>query len=1317
MASIYKGDNTGAFGNDFLRIYLNNPNNLIITKAVIQINNKLDKVYEYPIFPLRVNFTGEETEYLDQQNTCRMALWDEYGRRRTAEGKFNFYVKENRIKEPDAPFGEPGEGVVENSINFNLDSSEFDVEFVINATPSKMSELEQDVEFLGFDRIKGGRNVHTFVNEEDQLVIDADLETRIYWENVDHKPKINGQVLEGDITVTAEQVNSDWNATSGVAKILNKPQFADVATSGDYRDLINTPEQKTKLSQFENDTEFITKDTGSLTNYYPKNVIDDKLSVLIDLDPVYERIDDLDTAVNERIDNVETQIGNFVDVDTFTVELEKKADQRDLEDGLATKLPIDSLGMGKLKVNVNEQRALEFSANEFSDKTLDLTIPTKVSDLAQDIPYVKEGEIVLDEYVKEEDLEQRLADFVTPDEIGHGILTIKRNGEGLGAFSANSEINQNIDIEVPTKLSQLTNDISVVTDEDLEEITTDLSSLQRRVSTNETNITAITDTLPDKVDKENGKVLIPLSELNRLANVDNYDDSTIRTQINEHTQELTIIENTLNGKVDNIPGKGLSTNDYTDNERNQLQVNTDDIDELKIDVTRLNSTVATQEDTIEVLQEGVQDLQQGLLDEASVRQEKYAELDDRINGLTTKATVVDVVQSVADLDDYDKTDLKVGDSICVLDDEEHEHRTSYYKLNEDREFIYVGSEGKYYTTDVADAKFVPKTLTINGFTLDRNVEITTENIGAATPSDIKDGICTLQVEPQSVANITEITELATFSANSETNKTFRVPIPTKTSHLFNDTQFVDQDTLDGEVATINVTTDGLRTDLDDLQTEVDEIEAIIIGDVSGLAKVARTGNYDDLLNKPVLVERSGQLRNDIGFVQMREVDTSLNNRFYMEDILDEFEERVKVKKVSELENDRGYVTNSGIGRGILTFEIAGTEIGTWMANEKYNQTLNIPVDDTLSATSVFPVQNNVINTALGQIDTSVVHKTGNETITGPKTFTANITAQNVSMSGDVTSSKDIALNSNDNTVATTKWINSYGDANLVHKSGNIVETITGAKTFNGQVTLSNATGVTVNPNDNSNNLATTKFVKDQGYCTDANVVHKTGNEIIQGNKTFNDTTTFNGVNYLSQYTHVPTPVIQVEDDYYTDLAVNVNYVTGVKNGIEEDITNAVAPISGQITAAVNTLNTRIDNEVIELNTTINAKEYSLGTAIVNTRNALSQDIQAVQDDLDEFKRESKSGKQFIHLTDGVNYLVLDGYHEITPTAPVTLILPTVPQDDNYYHEILVQLNLTDNYDVDLNATETLSGIGVYDVIYKWHYAAQRWNCQVFKYDD
>lgn len=56
-------------------------------------------------------------------------------------------------------------------------------------------------------------------------------------------------------TIPAAQVNSDWNANSGVAQILNKPTLF----SGDYDDLTNKPTIPTKTSDLENDSGFLTQ--------------------------------------------------------------------------------------------------------------------------------------------------------------------------------------------------------------------------------------------------------------------------------------------------------------------------------------------------------------------------------------------------------------------------------------------------------------------------------------------------------------------------------------------------------------------------------------------------------------------------------------------------------------------------------------------------------------------------------------------------------------------------------------------------------------------------------------------------------------------------------------------------------------------------------------------------------------------------------------------------------------------------------------------------------------------------------------------------
>ena len=54
------------------------------------------------------------------------------------------------------------------------------------------------------------------------------------------------------------QVNADWDATSGAGQILNKPSLATVATTGDYSDLTGTPSIPTATSDLTNDSGFIT---------------------------------------------------------------------------------------------------------------------------------------------------------------------------------------------------------------------------------------------------------------------------------------------------------------------------------------------------------------------------------------------------------------------------------------------------------------------------------------------------------------------------------------------------------------------------------------------------------------------------------------------------------------------------------------------------------------------------------------------------------------------------------------------------------------------------------------------------------------------------------------------------------------------------------------------------------------------------------------------------------------------------------------------------------------------------------------------------
>ena len=94
------------------------------------------------------------------------------------------------------------------------------------------------------------------------------------YNDLTNKPQINGIELQGNKTtsnlnisyndltnkptIPAAQVNSDWNSTSGVSEILNKPTLAAVATSGSYSDLSNKPTIPSKTSDLTNDSNFVT---------------------------------------------------------------------------------------------------------------------------------------------------------------------------------------------------------------------------------------------------------------------------------------------------------------------------------------------------------------------------------------------------------------------------------------------------------------------------------------------------------------------------------------------------------------------------------------------------------------------------------------------------------------------------------------------------------------------------------------------------------------------------------------------------------------------------------------------------------------------------------------------------------------------------------------------------------------------------------------------------------------------------------------------------------------------------------------------------
>ena len=127
----------------------------------------------------------------------------------------------------------------------------------------------------------------------------------------------------GEIT----QLPADWEATSGVQMILNKPDLKPVATSGSYNDLSNKPEipaVPTEVSAFNNDANYITMDSvtayvndatltiqqnGSELGTFTANQSENQTVNITTL-----TIDDVQAMINSSLSSVQQQIDSLQNV-------------------------------------------------------------------------------------------------------------------------------------------------------------------------------------------------------------------------------------------------------------------------------------------------------------------------------------------------------------------------------------------------------------------------------------------------------------------------------------------------------------------------------------------------------------------------------------------------------------------------------------------------------------------------------------------------------------------------------------------------------------------------------------------------------------------------------------------------------------------------------------------------------------------------------------------------------------------------------------------------------------------------------------------
>lgn len=307
-----------------------------------------------------------------------------------------------------------------------------------------------------------------------------------YTLNVINKPKINGVIIDGDLTT------ADLH--------ISVPQF---------------------VSELQNDAGYVTKNVSDLISYYDKAAVDAMVSTIPKFSILV--VDELPTEnispttvyllrvqgndhfeeyiyVNDEWDKLGDGNIDFSDFATYTYvdeELAEKVNISDISAVARSGKYSDLTGVPTSLSQFNNDSGFITSSslptktsslvNDGSDGTSvyveedtlstvaktgaydDLSgVPTKVSDFQNDVGYLIEDNIsalrtdVATNSTDIANLDKNKADKNEIPAVGDATLTIQRNGETLGSFTANATTSSSINIGVPTKVSEVTNDLNFV---------------------------------------------------------------------------------------------------------------------------------------------------------------------------------------------------------------------------------------------------------------------------------------------------------------------------------------------------------------------------------------------------------------------------------------------------------------------------------------------------------------------------------------------------------------------------------------------------------------------------------------------------------------------------------------------------------------------------------------------------------------------------------------------------------------------------------------------------------------------------------------
>lgn len=608
---------------------------------------------------------------------------------------------------------------------------------------------------------------------------------------------------------------------------------------------------------------------------------------------------DADTALSDRITSLDDSLATVA----------KTGSYNDLSDK-------PTIGNGTLTIKKNGSNVGTFTANATANTDVNIVVPTKTSDLSND------GSDGASQYVESGDLATVATsgsynDLTNKPTIGNATLTIKRNDTNAGTFTANATTNKSINIAVPTKTSDLTNDGSDGTSTYVE--TRNLPTVGNATLTITENNTSVGTFTANATSNKTINITSP-TKTSDLTN-----DGADGTSTYVEADDLPTVDTTYSSSSNNAIANSTVTNSLDRNVMTNLAVDsTPSTTTVNLSNTKTNLAYPSSSTTSSISLPVASSTQAGIMNSATF--DAVTSNTNNINAILNGAVAIsNLPASPTQAQLTTAWENETGLTSLI-------NRASVYDVTNNKVWTYYTNDQTWHaasnTSQVTVNTFTNSSEgTIKGSTNDGQVFAENDGTGSVNGWDALTSA--VSSNTSKLATIAQGAEVNVQANWTQTNTSADDYIKNKPANLVQDANYVHTDN--------NFTTA--------LKDKLNGISAGAEVNVQANWTQTNTSADDYIKNKPAnLVQDANYVHTDNNFT------TTLKNK------LDGIESGAEVNVQADWSQTDttadDYIKNKPtiptVNNATLTIQKNGTNVQTFTANSSTNKTANITVPTAVS---------------------------------------------------------------------------------------------------------------------------------------------------------------------------------------------------------------------------------------------------------------------------------------------------------------------------------------------------------------------------------